>query len=213
MLRGHLRARGIADPRVLQAMAEVPRERFVAPGHERLAYEDAPLPIGEGQTISQPYMVAWMAEAAEIGPRDRVLEVGTGTGYSAAVLGRIARVVHTVERHASLAEAARARLRALRCRNVHVRCGDGACGWPERAPFDAILVAAGAASVPAPLREQMAAGGRLVVPVGPATRPQTLTLERLDPSGARTAERLGAVRFVPLVRRDDAVAEGGARAG
>ncbi len=205
MLRRHLQGRGIVDPRVLRAMAEVPRELFVSPGMEPLAYEDTPLPIGQGQTISQPYMVARMAQAARLAPGDRVLEVGAGTGYAAAVLGRIARIVYTVERHPSLVREARARLRRLGAENVHVRSGDGTLGWAANAPFDAILVAAGALRVPEPLRDQLATGGRLVIPVGASREWQSLIVERSDPSGAPIVRDLGAVRFVPLVHPEEEV--------
>ena len=162
MLRRHIEGRGISDPRVLDAMAAVPREEFVPPGMTRHAYRDGPLPIGDGQTISQPYVVAMMAEAAELKTGDRVLEVGTGSGYAAAVFSRIADVVYTIERHASLADSARERLGALGFGNVHVGHGDGTRGWPDHAPYDAIVVAAGGRSVPEALREQLAPGGRLL---------------------------------------------------
>lgn len=199
MLRRHLVERGISDLRVLEAMATVPRERFVAPGCRSRAYDDGPLPIGEGQTISQPYVVAWMAEAVELDRADRVLEIGTGSGYAAAVLSRIASTVHSVERHAALAEAARDRLRELGYANVHVREGDGTLGWSEHAPYDAIVVSAGARRVPPPLRDQLADGGRLVMPVGWGWRGQSLVRERHERAGTFTREKLGRVRFVPLV--------------
>ena len=199
MVRRHIRGRGISDPRVLEAMAAVPREAFVAATLERRAYADGPLPIGEGQTISQPYVVAWMAEAAEVAPGDRVLEVGTGSGYAAAVLGRLAEAVYTVERHAVLAETAADRLRKLGCDNVQVRHGDGSEGWREHAPYDAIVVAAASPGVPGALREQLHTGGRLVMPVGGRWATQRLVRERRMGAGEFTREELGAVRFVPLV--------------
>lgn len=199
MVRRHIKGRGIADPRVLEAMAAVPREAFIGPGQARRAYADGPLPIGEGQTISQPYVVAWMAEAAEVAPGDRVLEVGTGSGYAAAVLGRLADAVFTIERHAVLATAAAERLRALGCDNVNVRHGDGSEGWSEHAPYDAIVVAAASPHVPGALREQLHTGGRLVIPVGGRWSVQRLIRERRAESGEFTREELGAVRFVPLV--------------
>lgn len=183
----------------MDAMAKVPREVFVPQSCRRLAYSDGPLPIGMGQTISQPYMVAWMAEALELAPGDRVLEVGTGSGYSAAVLGRLGGAVYTVERHASLARGARAVLMRLGYDNVHVRHGDGSLGWPEHAPFDAIIVSAGGPRVPAALRDQLNPGGRLVMPVGPAVGSQLLVRERRAPTGDFSREELGSVRFVPLV--------------
>lgn len=199
MLRRHIKARGISDPRVLEAMAAVPREAFVEPGLTRRAYADGPLPIGEGQTISQPYVVAWMVEAAEVVVGNRVLEVGTGSGYSAAVLGRLAESVYTVERRAVLAKAAEARLSELGCDNVSVRHGDGNEGWSEHAPYDAILVTAAGPGVPGALREQLRTGGRLVMPIGGRWATQRLVRERCGEAGQFTREELGAVRFVPLV--------------
>ena len=198
MLRRDIAGRGISDARVIDAMANVPREVFVPRGCSHLAYSDAPLPIGMGQTISQPYMVAWMTEALELAPEDRVLEIGTGSGYSAAVLSRIAGEVYTVERHASLAQGAQVLLRKLGYENVQVRHGDGSVGWPEHAPYDAIVVAAGGPRVPGSLRSQLAAAGRLVMPVGSGTGRQLLVRERLDRSGF-SREELGQVSFVPLV--------------
>ncbi len=199
MVRRHIKGRGISDPRVLEAMAAVPREAFVGADQTRRAYADGPLPIGEGQTISQPYVVAWMAEAAEVGAGDRVLEVGTGSGYAAAVLGRLADAVYTVERHAVLARAAAGRLRGLGCDNVRVRHGDGNEGWSEHAPYDAIVVAAAGPHVPGALRAQLRKGGRLVIPIGGRWATQRLIRERLGESGEFTCEELGPVRFVPLV--------------
>ena len=202
MLRRHIAARGVRDPRVLGAMGEVPREEFVPPEYARRAYDDGPLPLGRGQTISQPYVVAWMAEALQLAPGDRVLEVGTGSGYAAAVLGRLCEAVYSVERHRFLADAAAERLRVLGYGNVQVRHGDGTEGWSEHAPYDAIVVAAGGPRVPEPLREQLGVGGRLVIPVGAAAGGQTLVRERRGPSGGFTREELGRVRFVPLVLPD-----------
>ncbi|HEY0335519.1 MAG TPA: protein-L-isoaspartate(D-aspartate) O-methyltransferase [Stenotrophomonas sp.] len=199
MLESHLRARDIDDARVLAAMARVPRERFVEPGAESHAYVDAPLPIGEGQTISQPYIVALMAQAAAIGAADRVLEIGTGSGYGAAVLGELAARVDTVERHASLATTAARRLADLGYQQVHVHVGDGSCGWPESSPFDAIVVTAGAPGVPQALREQLAVGGRLVIPVGNADGGQRLCRFTRRLPGDMVCEDLGGVIFVPLV--------------
>ena len=199
MVRRHVAARGISDPRVLDAMAGVPRERFVEASLSNRAYADGPLPIGHGQTISQPYVVAWMTEAAQLGADDRVLEVGTGSGYAAAVLSRIAGTVYTVERHEVLAEEAQERLRVLGYGNVRVRHGDGSRGWEEHAPFDAILVAAAGPRIPGALRDQLRPGGRLVMPVGSHWGGQRLTLERRGRSGNFKRKELGAVRFVPLV--------------
>lgn len=199
MVRRHIAGRGISDARVLDAMATVPRERFVGRGMSRRAYADGPLPIGEGQTISQPYVVAWMAEAARLGDGDRVLEVGTGSGYAAAVLGRIVAEVYTVERHARLVEEARERLVRLGYDNVHVRHGDGSRGWAEYAPYDAIVVAAAGPCVPAALRDQLRVGGCLVMPVGGPWRGQSLVRLRRAPNGVFAREELGPVRFVPLI--------------
>src|SRR3954463_6148920 len=152
MVNVQIARRGVRDPLVLEAMRRVPREVFVEPGYEEFAYEDAPLPIGEGQTISQPYIVALMIEAAGMKPGDRVLEVGAGSGYAAAVLGQIADRVYAIERHPSLGEAACQRFRRLGYDNIDLRVGDGTKGWPEAGPFDAILVAAGGPQVPPALR-------------------------------------------------------------
>src|SRR5215203_2029677 len=166
--------RGVRDRHVLDAMRRVPREAFVEPGFEEFAYEDGPLPIGEGQTISQPYIVALMVEAAEVKPGDRVLEVGAGSGYAAAVMSRIADRVYAIERHPSLGASAQERFRRLGYDNIELRVGDGTLGWPDAAPFGAILVAAGGPEVPRALKEQLAIAGRLVIPVGEEARYQTL---------------------------------------
>jgi protein-L-isoaspartate(D-aspartate) O-methyltransferase len=177
----------------------VPRETFVPERLAEFAYDDTPLPIAEQQTISQPYVVALMAEALELGPGDRVLEIGAGSGYAAAVLSRIAREVWTVERHASLAREARERMGRLGYGNVQVVHGDGTLGWPERAPYDAIVVAAGGPEVPPALLDQLAPGGRLVIPIGPDPRTQSLVRVRRRPDGGHVREELGGVRFVPLI--------------
>jgi protein-L-isoaspartate(D-aspartate) O-methyltransferase len=196
MVEVDLRGRGIRDERVLQAMGTVPRERFVPPHLVDAAYTDGALPLTEGQTISQPYVVAAMAEAAGVGPGDRVLEVGTGSGYGAAVLAATGADVVTVERHASLAESARALLAEV-APGVRVVEGDGSLGWPEGAPWDAIVVTAAGPEVPAALRTQLADGGRLVMPVGPKGHQQ---LTRLVRDGDEVdVQRLGGVAFVPLV--------------
>lgn len=199
MVRRQIARRGVADPRVLEAMAVVPRERFVAPKFARRAYTDGPLPIPRGQTVSQPYVVAWMAEALELSAGDRVLEVGTGCGYAAAVLACLAGPVFTVERHASLAAEARERLSELGYRNVTVRHGDGTEGWSEHAPYDAIVVSAGGPRVPQALRDQLKVGGRLVIPVGHGHVWQRLLRERRGINGDMRQEMLGKVCFVPLV--------------
>ncbi len=199
MVETQLRTRGIRDEAVLEAMRAVPREAFIAGELAEFAYEDAPLPIEAGQTISQPYIVAAMLVALEIAPHHRVLEVGTGSGYAAAVLSRVAADVYTIERHAELAEAAERRLHTLGYANVHVRHGDGTLGWPEHAPYDAIMVAAGGPEVPEPLLEQLAVGGRLVIPIGPTPRLQKLVRVTRTGDDSYTREDLGDVRFVPLV--------------
>jgi protein-L-isoaspartate(D-aspartate) O-methyltransferase len=198
MITAQLGRRGVRDARVLDAMAGVPREAFVSAGTEEFAYEDGPLPIGEGQTISQPYIVAAMAEAAELEPGDRMLEVGAGSGYAAAVFSRLAGHVFAIERHASLTEAARARCRALGYHNITLKTGDGSTGWPEEAPFDAILVAAGVPKRPEALKRQLKIGGRLIVPVGEADEQRLLRVRRTDEEGFQEDD-LGGVRFVPLI--------------
>jgi protein-L-isoaspartate(D-aspartate) O-methyltransferase len=208
MVERQVVARGIRDQRVLRAMRAVPREEFLGAGMREFAYEDSPLPIEAGQTISQPYIVALMLEAAALRRGDRVLEIGAGSGYAAAVMSRLATEVFTIERHAELARLARARLQRLGIGNVVVRTGDGSGGWPEEAPFDAIMAAAGAPAVPDALRRQLAVGGRLVMPVGATQRrQQLLKLTRIGEDEWRE-EDLGDVLFVPLVGahawRDDA---------
>src|SRR6266581_9376556 len=203
--------RGVRDKRVLEAMRRVPREAFVEPGFEEFAYEDGPLPIGEGQTISQPYIVALMIEGAEVRPGDSVLEVGAGSGYAAAVLSQIAARVYAIERHPSLGNAARERLKKLGYDNIELRVGDGTRGWPEAAPFDAILVAAGGPEVPPALKEQLAIGGRLDIPVGEEERYQTLVKLTRKSEAEFEEENLGAVAFVPLIG-EQGWAEDGRRA-
>jgi protein-L-isoaspartate(D-aspartate) O-methyltransferase len=199
MVRDQLTARGVSDAGVLSAMERVAREAFVPPGLEEFAYEDSPLPIAEGQTISQPHIVALMAEALELSPTDRVLDVGTGSGYAAAVLSHVAREVFTIERHPVLAEAARVTFEKLGYDNIHVRVGDGTLGWPEEAPFDAIVVAAAGPAVPEALLAQLAPGGRLVLPIGSVPRAQMLLRLRKRADGTTETEELGGVRFVPLI--------------
>jgi len=199
MVAQQLVARGVRDAAVLDAMRTVPRDAFVPPALREFAYGDAPLPIGAQQTISQPYIVARMIEAAAVRPGERVLEVGTGSGYAAAVLARLAARVDTIERHRGLADAARATLASLGVANVRVHCADGTLGWPDAAPFDAIVAAAGGPVVPGAWRAQLAPRGRIVMPVGRTRMQQRLVkLARTD-AGEFDAEDLGGVCFVPLI--------------
>jgi len=198
MVETQVAGRGVRDARLLEAMREVPREAFVTSGLEDYAHDDRALPIDEGQTISQPYIVAMMIEAAQVGPEDRVLEVGAGSGYAAAVLSRTAAKVYAIERHATLAEAAAERFRALGYQNIELRVGDGTQGWPEAAPFNAIIVSASGPEVPEPLEEQLAIGGRLVIPVGGRRYQSLRKITRISETEYRT-EDLGSVAFVPLV--------------
>lgn len=202
MVDTQIARRGIRDRHVLDAMRSVPREAFVDPGYEEFAYEDSPLPIDEHQTISQPYIVAMMAAAANVEPGDHVLEVGAGSGYAAAVLSRIAAQVDAIERHPSLAERARQRLRKLGYDNVSIHTGDGTLGWPAAAPYDAILVAAGGPEVPPALKQQLAIGGRLIIPVGDAERYQHLLRITRVAGEDFELEDLGPVRFVPLIGKE-----------
>lgn len=197
MVEEQLRGRGIRDERVLAAMAKVPRDAFIAAKEAPNAYGDFPLPIGAGQTVSQPYIVAAMLQKLELRPQDRVLEVGTGTGYEAAILGELAGEVWTIERQPDLAEKARQILRGLGYANVHVILGDGSRGLPEYAPFDKILVAAAAPRIPETLVEQLADGGRMILPVGTRTEQQLQLLRKVGNELSITNEDL--CRFVPLV--------------
>jgi protein-L-isoaspartate(D-aspartate) O-methyltransferase len=198
MVATQLRDRGIRSAAVLEAMASVPREAFVERGFEDAAYDDTALPIAEGQTVSQPYIVALMAEAAELAPGDEVLEIGAGSGYAAAVLGRLAAHVTAVERHAALADAARRRLAALGVGNVDIVVGDGTLGWPQGGRFDAILVAAGGPEVPQALKAQLADGGRLVMPVGEPRHQRLVKLRRRSQDDFEQ-DVIADVAFVPLV--------------
>ncbi|SMF74524.1 protein-L-isoaspartate(D-aspartate) O-methyltransferase [Allosphingosinicella indica] len=198
MVERQIAGRGIIDPALLAAMRVVPREAFVPDEFRTFAYEDGPLPIGAGQTISQPYIVALMMEAARVGADDRILEIGAGSGYAAAVMGRIAAHVVAVERLAELAHAARDRLARLEYRNVRIEAADGSTGWPAEAPYDAIIVSAAATEIPRALVDQIAKEGRLIVPVGPHDGIQRLLRVTRQEQGLRTDD-LGAVRFVPFV--------------
>ncbi len=198
MVDRQIEARGIDDPAVLKAMREIPREKFVLSSFQPLAYSDQPLPIEEGQTISQPYIVALMAANLHLTPEDTVLEVGTGSGYAAAVLSRIAKKVYTIEYFPKLATSAETRLRDLGYTNIEVKQGDGSHGWPEHAPYQAISVAAGG-DIPEALLEQLAPGGRLIMPVDRDGLYQDLMLIIKRSDGTYTYTNLGAVRFVPLL--------------
>ncbi|MEX2143642.1 MAG: protein-L-isoaspartate(D-aspartate) O-methyltransferase [Anaerolineales bacterium] len=197
MLATQLTARGIRDPHVLDAMGKVPRHRFVPLAAQSQAYEDRPLPILSGQTISQPYIVAYMLQALALDKTDKALEIGSGSGYQAALLAELAAEVHTIERHPLLAQAAQSALAELGYQQVHVHQGDGSKGWPEDAPYDAIIVAAGAPLVPQPLLQQLAPRGRLVIPVGEPGRQVLQLWRRVD--GGFDYEELVPVAFVPLI--------------
>lgn len=199
MVEYHIQGRGITSPLVIEAMLRVRRERFVSEDMQQLAYEDGPLGIGEGQTISQPYVVALMVDALNLQGGEKVLDVGTGSGYGAAVLGCIADEVFGIERLPTLAAHAREVLRAEGFSNVHVYCGDGTLGMPEVAPFDGIVVAAGGPSVPQALKDQLTIGGRLVMPVGGEHISQDLVRITRVSTSEYERESLGGVRFVPLL--------------
>jgi len=198
MVREQIERRGVRDPAVLRAMSIVPRHRFVPDSMRHRAYEDGPLPIGEGQTISQPYIVAFMTEAIRPRPGDRVLEVGTGSGYQAAVLAALVSRVFSIEIRPDLADRARALLTELGCSNVEVRTGDGYAGWPEAAPFDSIMVTAAPDEVPERLIEQLRPGGSLVIPVGQEGGEQHLIRLTRTSTGVER-ETLLPVRFVPMI--------------
>ncbi len=202
MVDYQLRARDIVSTAVLNAMSVVPRHLFVPAAYQQYAYDDSPLPIPQDQTISQPYVVAYMIQALNLKPTDRVLEIGTGSGYEAAVLAYIARDVYTIERELILVRYAAHRLKRLGCRNVHLRHGDGTLGWAEHAPYQGIIVSASGPHVPDSLRDQLDYGGRLVIPTGSRRHSQQLLrLTRLDQTHYKT-ENLGGVRFVPLIGSD-----------
>lgn len=192
-----LRSRGIIDSRVLEAMARIPRELFVGPALGAQAYSDSPLPIGEKQTISQPYIIAAMIQALELQGHERVLEIGTGSGYMTAILASVAAKVYSIERHGSLSMRARSVLEGMGFHNVALRSGDGTLGWREFAPFDAVIVSAAGPDIPPLLVEQLQDGGRLVIPVGP-DKEQQLLLGIKEGEGLQL-EALGDVRFVPLI--------------
>jgi protein-L-isoaspartate(D-aspartate) O-methyltransferase len=199
MVEQQIRQRGVTDTRVLDAMRRVPRERFIPDDAAARAYDDTPLAIGFGQTISQPYIVAYMTEALAVQPSHRVLEIGTGSGYQAAVLGLLARDVYTVEIVPQLARTASTVLKELGHTNVHVREGDGYAGWVEHAPFDRIMVTAAPDEIPQPLIDQLASGGRLVIPVGSQGETQWMTIVEKTATGV-AERRTIPVQFVPFTR-------------
>ena len=199
MVTRQIRARGVKDERVLSAMLTVPRHLFVPSGSRAMAYEDMPLPIGGGQTLSQPYIVAFMTEALDLSPDDRVLEIGTGSGYQAAVLAGLVKDVYTIELIPKLGNAAGMLLDELGYTNIHVRVGDGYKGWPEEAPFDAVIVTCAPERIPQALVDQLAEGGRIIVPVGARYDPQHL-MRGVKENGRLRTENMLPVRFVPMVR-------------
>jgi protein-L-isoaspartate(D-aspartate) O-methyltransferase len=199
MVKEQIAGRGIKDLAVLRAMRTVPREVFVSERYQRYAYDDTPLPISGRQTISQPYVVALMIDRLELDPQDRVLEIGTGSGYAAALLGQIVREVHTVERIKELVNYARERLGLLGYDNVHVHHGDGTLGWEPEAPYDGIIVAAGGPTVPESLKDQLAEQGRLIIPVGRSERRQYLIFVTRTGEESFQQSEMGAVAFVPLI--------------
>jgi len=198
MVAEQLKARGIEDTAVLKAMRHIPREHFVPTVYLEHAYRDGPIPLPARQTISQPYVLAYMLSALSLQPADRVLEVGTGSGYAAAILSQIVQDVYTIERHKNLVKYARQRLDDLACDNVHILHGDGSLGWAEQAPFDAIIVAAGGPHVPPALQQQLAEYGRLIIPIG-KRKGQRLVMVRREGPDTFIRESLVTVRFVPLV--------------
>jgi protein-L-isoaspartate(D-aspartate) O-methyltransferase len=201
MVESQLRARGISDPRVLEAMLKVPRHEFVPETLYDEAYEDHPVPIGDGQTISQPFVVALMLESLQVSPKDKVLEVGTGSGYATALLAELAAQVFSIERHPALADRARAVLKVLDYSNVRVVTGDGSLGLPHNAPFDAILVSAATLNVPGTLISQLREGGRMIIPVGSADSQQ---LQFVRMTNGQPVISIGeAVRFVPLISNQE----------
>ena len=199
MVERQLKDRGIKDERVLAAMGKVPREAFVPPESRAVSYEDGPLPIGHGQTISQPYIVAFMTEQLRLKPSDRVLEIGTGSGYQAAILAELVSEIYSVEIVEPLAKNAEATLQRLGYKNVHVKIGDGYKGWPDVAPFDAIIVTCAPEKVPQPLIDQLKDGGRVVIPVGERFAQQLYLLEKKN--GQIKESVTLPVRFVPMTRK------------
>lgn len=201
MVQTQIIARGVHDPRVLQAMRDVPRHLFVAPEYRREAYADHPVPIGEGQTVSQPYIVAFMTELLDVQPADRVLEIGTGSGYQSAILSRLAREVDTIEILPGLSSEARERFKTLHFDNVVFQVGDGYRGWPEKAPFDGIIVTAAPRQIPQPLLDQLAVNGKMVIPVGDFY--QQLKVFTRNADGSVSEKDVLPVRFVPMTGEAD----------
>jgi protein-L-isoaspartate(D-aspartate) O-methyltransferase len=201
MIEEHIKARGVRNTRVLEAMRTVPRHEFVAEEYKASAYSDVPLPTSLGQTISQPYIVALMTELADPKSEHRTLEVGTGSGYQAAILSGLVRNVYSIELLPELASSAKERLERLGYKNVQVRQGDGYLGWPEHAPFDSILVTAGATEIPQPLVDQLKPGGRMIIPVGDVSLDQVLKVVEKDTAGKVSVRDVIPVRFVPLLRQ------------
>ncbi len=197
MVKEQIVSRGIRDPRVLQVLKKVPRHLFVEPGDRHQAYEDSPLPVGKGQTISQPYIVALMTEALGLRGGEKVLEIGTGSGYQTAILAELAGSVYTVERIPELQEKARKTLQVLGYRNIEYRVGDGSRGWPDKAPFEGILVTAAAGKIPSELLQQLAENCRMVIPVGDGLLQELILLTR-EKEGYKQ-QSLGGCRFVPLI--------------
>ena len=203
MVRDQLAAHGIKDPAVLKAMRETPREQFMPPGVRAFAYEDHPVPIGYGQTMSQPYIVAFMTEALDITRTHRVLEIGTGSGYQAAILSSVAKEVYTIEIVEQLAQSASAILNRLGYHNVVVRHGDGYRGWPDKAPFDRIVLTAAPPELPISLIDQLKPGGKLLAPIGDQSAAQELTLVEKTADGKITSRAVLPVRFMPMIKRSD----------
>ncbi len=203
MVENDIKGRGIKDKKVLEVMGRLPRHLFVDEGLRNRAYADYPLPIGEGQTISQPYVVALMTEALRLNPADKVLEIGTGSGYQAAVLSEIVKEVYTIEIRKSLADMAAKRLKYLGYMNVKVKYADGYFGWKEHAPFDAIIITAAANHIPPSLIKQLKDGGRLITPIGSTVYYQTLTLVTKKKGGYLDVEQMGSVAFVPMIGEMD----------
>lgn len=205
MVKEQIMARGVKDKEVLKAMESVPRHLFVPEGYREYSYYDQPLPIGSGQTISQPYIVALMTEMLDVGKDDVVLEIGTGSGYQAAILSEIVKEVYTIELIEELGLRAKERLKYLKYNNVHVKIADGSLGWPDKAPFDAIIVTAAAGKIPDPLIKQLKPGGRMVIPVDNSFLGQDLLIVEKDENGKVSIEKTIPVRFVPLIEREEAV--------